>query len=132
MSTRLKRPAFWRPLALTAALIAIQGYLGYNVLSGQYGIWSQRQMQADIENLRAQSAALQVQIDSYRHRESLFAPDKLDPDIVTERARALLGMAHPDDVVVMTDPKTGLPTSSLSSASTISSLIAQNTAKSIH
>jgi cell division protein FtsB len=118
MSTRLKRPAVWRPLGVTVLLLAGLGYLGYNCVSGQFGIQSQRQMRADIEQLKAQSAALEVQIQSYRHRESLFASDKLDPDIITERARALLGMAHPDDVVVMTDPRTGLPISGLSMPST--------------
>jgi cell division protein FtsB len=98
--------------------MAVLGYLGFNCVSGQFGIQSQRQMRADIEQLKAQSAALDVEVQSYRHRESLFASDKLDPDIITERARALLGMAHPDDVVVMTDPHSGLPISGLTLPST--------------
>ena len=44
-------------------------------------------------------------------RTSLFDAASLDPDILTEKARALLQMAQPDDLIVMTDPKTGLPIS---------------------
>ncbi len=63
----------------------------------------------EIEDLKAKSARLQAEIDAYRHRVDLFNPKKLDPDILTERARALLDMSAPGDIVVMVDPATGLP-----------------------
>jgi cell division protein FtsB len=103
MSTRLKRPAIWRPLGMTVVLIAFQAYLGYSAINGQFGTQSQKRMLADIEDLKAQSSVLQAEIDSYRHRSSLFDPARLDPDILTEQARSLLSMAHPDDIVVMVD-----------------------------
>ncbi|HCO54866.1 MAG TPA: septum formation initiator, partial [Pelagibacterium sp.] len=28
---------------------------------------------------------------------------RLDPDILTERARALLGLVHPDDIIIVPD-----------------------------
>ena len=111
MPTRLKRPAFWRHLLVTAGLVAFQGYLGYSVVSGQFGIESQDVLEAEIGELSAQSAALQAEIDSYRHRINLFQTRKLDPDLVSERARALLAMSEPDEIIVMVDPKTGKPIS---------------------
>lgn len=112
LTTRLKRPSIWRPLIVTALLLASQAYLGFNVIGGQFGIASQRQMRIDIEDLKGQSATLQVDIDAYRHRSSLLEPASLDPDILTERARELLQMAKPEAMLVMTDPKTGQPISS--------------------
>lgn len=109
MSTRLKRPAFWRHLLLTAALIGFQAYLGYNVVGGQFGIENQKLMLADIEVLKAQSAALAAEIDATQHRVGLFNSSRLDPDILTERARALLSMSQADDLVVMIDQSTGKP-----------------------
>lgn len=109
MSTRLKRPSFWRHLFVAASLIAFQGYLGYSVVSGQFGIESQEQLRIDIGELKAQSFALQAEIDSVRHRTSLFTPQKLDPDIVSERARALLSVSQPDDRIIMVDTATGKP-----------------------
>jgi len=111
MPTRLKRPPFWRPLALTVTLLAFQGYLGYSAISGQFGIESRKDIVADIEVLKDKSAALQAQIDAYRHRSSLMNPRHLDPDLVTERARALLNMAHADDILIMVDPDSGKPVS---------------------
>lgn len=112
MPQRFKRPAIWRPLAVSLALLSFQAYLGYSALNGQFGIESQKTMQVEIADLQGQADALQVEIDSYRHKMSLFSADQLDPDIIGERARALLSMSQPDDVIIMVDPKTGEPYSS--------------------
>ncbi|KKB82872.1 hypothetical protein VW29_15085 [Devosia limi DSM 17137] len=111
MPTRLKRPPIWRPLGLTLALLGFQGYLGFSAIGGQFGIESRAEIISDIGVLKGQSSALQAEIDAFRHRASLMDTRRLDPDIVTERARALLNMAHADDIIVMVDPKTGKPTS---------------------
>lgn len=111
MPTRLKRPAIWRPLALTVALLGFQSYLGFSAIGGQFGIENRTQIMLDIDQLKGRSAALQAEIDSYRHRATLMDTQRLDPDIVTERARALLNMANADDVIVMVDPVSGEPLS---------------------
>lgn len=120
MSTRLRRPSIWRQLLVTAVLLAFQGYLGWSAIGGNFGIESQRSMRIDIEDLKAQSATLQAEIDSYRHRVDLFNPEKLDPDILTERARALLSMAQAGDIVVMT---TGRDSQLVSGSFDISTII---------
>jgi hypothetical protein len=48
----------------------------------------------------------------------------MDPDLVSERARALLSMAQADDIVVMVDPRNGKPLSGSSAASTTDQLSA--------
>lgn len=111
MPTRLKRPALWRPLAMTLALLGFQGYLGFSAIGGQFGMESHTQILLDIDQLKGQSAALQAEIDAYRHRATLMDTRRLDPDIVTERARALLNMANADDIIVMVEPSTGKPLS---------------------
>ena len=118
MSTRLRRPSIWRQLLVTAALVAFQGYLGWNALSGNFGVDNQKVIAADIVDLKVQSAALQAEIDAYRHKVNLFDPKSLDPDILTERARALLSMAQIGDMVVMFDPRSGKPITSSLPAST--------------
>jgi cell division protein FtsB len=113
MSTRLKRPPFWRHLAVTCALLGFLGYLGYSAMSGQFGIDSREDIMGELAELRAQSAALQAQIDAARHRIALFDTARLDPDILDENARALLNMANPNDMLVMIDRDTGKPIVSL-------------------
>jgi cell division protein FtsB len=92
-------------------LLAFQGYLGYSAISGQFGFEGRDEIHDDIQVLMDRSAALQAEIDSFRHRNSLMNPRHLDPDIVTERARALLNMANADDILVMVDPTSGKPIS---------------------
>jgi cell division protein FtsB len=118
MSTRLKRPAFWRHLGLSLILVAFQGYLGYSYFTGNFGIESQDVLEREIEDLGANSSALGAEIESYRHRISLFKSSSLDPDLISERARALLSMSAPTDYVVMVNPTTGKPVSSSGAAST--------------
>ncbi|WP_052951718.1 FtsB family cell division protein [Devosia soli] len=93
------------------ALLAFQGYLGYSAINGNFGIESRDEILADIQVLKDQSSALQAEIDSFSHRNTLLNPRHLDPDIVTERARALLNMANAGDILVMVDPNTGKPIS---------------------
>lgn len=111
MPTRLKRPPFWRHLALTAALLGVQGYLGYSAISGQFGIENRAQIIEDIQVLEDKSSALQAEFDAFKHRVQLMNPKHLDPDLITERARALLNMAHTDDILVMVNPDNGKPVS---------------------
>ena len=118
MTTRLRRPSLWRQLAVTAALLAFQGYLGWSAIGGNFGIEGRKVMLADIAGLKVQSGALSAEIEAYRHKVSLFDPKKLDPDILTEKARALLLMAQVGDMVVMVDPETGEPATGLHASST--------------
>jgi cell division protein FtsB len=118
MSTRLKRSAIWRHIAVALGLIAFQGYLAYSVMTGQFGIESQDVLESEIDELGAQSGALQAEMDSYRHKVDLFQSSRMDPDLVSERARALLSMAQADDIVVMVDAATGKPISGSTASST--------------
>lgn len=103
MSTRLRKPAIFRHFLIGTLLIGFQAYLGYSAINGYFGIENQKQMLSDIEVLQAQKANLQTQIDTYRHNITLFDPVRLDPDIVSEKARVLLSMSHPDDIIIDLD-----------------------------
>ncbi|RYE55088.1 MAG: hypothetical protein EOP18_06430, partial [Rhizobiaceae bacterium] len=96
--------------------------LGYSYFTGNFGIESQDVLEKEIEDLGASSAALGAEIESYRHRISLFKSSSLDPDLVSERARALLSMSAPTDFVVMVNPGTGKPISGSGAASTSNEL----------
>ncbi len=104
MPTRVKKPSLARRLMVTAALVGLQVYLGYSALGGQYGIENQRQMQVRLGELEVQEQALDAEIATFRKRISLLDPNKLDPDLLTERARALLGMSDQRDILVPLPP----------------------------
>lgn len=101
MPTRLKKPSVLKQLAVTAVLAGFLAYLGFNTVGGQYGLVGQEQTRNDVAELEAQSATVQAEIDAIKLRLSLLDPTALDPDLLTERAHALLSMAHPDDIVLL-------------------------------
>jgi cell division protein FtsB len=48
----------------------------------------------DLERVKAERK-------QWEHRVSLLRADKLDPDLLDERARAMLNYAHPRDLTLM-------------------------------
>ncbi len=100
MPTKLKRPSILKRLAITGVLISAQVYLFYSAVGGNFGIESQRIMDGRLIELSAQEAGLDAEIARYRGRIALLDPNRLDPDILTERARALLHMANPADILI--------------------------------
>ncbi len=101
MPTRLKKPSVLKQLAMTAALAGFLVYLGANAVTGQYGLVGQDAMRDEVAALEARSATLQAEIDALRHRLSLLDPTALDPDLLSERAHALLSMLPPEDFVLL-------------------------------
>ena len=107
MPTRLKKPSLTRGLAITVGLLGLQVYLGYSAFGGNFGIESQREMKLRLIELNVEEAAIDAEMARYRERISLLDPAALDPDLLTERARALLGMANPRDIIVPLGPLEG-------------------------
>ncbi|MFT6659985.1 FtsB family cell division protein [Maritalea sp.] len=102
MPTRHKRPSLRNKLAIAAVLIAFQGYLGYHLIEGNFGIVSQAKFSQQVIELRIERDQLAQTIDVAQNRNSLLTADRLDPDLLTERARYLLGWGNPNDLIVPT------------------------------
>ncbi len=101
MPTRQKRPSIIKQLALSVLMAGFLVYMGFSAISGKYGIQSKQKILEQIEILKGESTTLQAEIERYRQRIALFDPKKLDPDILSERARSLLSMVHEDDRLVI-------------------------------
>lgn len=103
MPTRLKKPSITNKLIIAAALLAFQGYLAHHALIGQYGVESQKQLVERKALLTTQSQLLDSRIEVAKNHNSLLVADRLDPDMLSERARGLLGWAHPSDLLIAVD-----------------------------
>ena len=55
-------------------------------------------MQGELTHLKAERAL-------WERRVALLRSDKIDPDMLDERARTLLGLADPRDLVMLTHPR---------------------------
>ncbi len=83
------------------ALLAV--YFSYHLVQGERGLIAYLQLKAQVAASQAQLDVLQAEKSKLAHRVRLLRPDSLDPDLLDEQARRMLGFAHPDELVIFTN-----------------------------
>jgi cell division protein FtsB len=101
MVTRRRLRSFLHALALYAIAALLIGYFGVNAYTGQRGLIAKQDLDQEIGQLSAELAAVRAERAVWERRVSLLKPDNLDPDLLDERARALLNLANPRDLTLM-------------------------------
>lgn len=90
------RQRYW----IWIAAILVTGYFGYHAFNGGHGIIAMRGLKVERAELIATLARLEARKADLEHRVSLLRPESIDPDMLDERARALLNQAHPNEIVL--------------------------------
>jgi cell division protein FtsB len=80
---------------------SVVGYFGYHALHGERGFLAWRELKGNLAAARGVEAQLAEQRLLLDRRTALLRADNLDPDLLEERARVLLGYGHPGDLVVL-------------------------------
>ena len=101
MVTRRRLRAFFGALALYVAAALVIGYFGANAYSGKYGLDARANLEQQIAALTAELQDAKAERERWERRIALLKSDGLDPDMLDERARAILNLAHPDDLVML-------------------------------
>jgi cell division protein FtsB len=104
MVSRARLKSFLTGLALYTMAAALVGYFGVNAYTGKYGLNARLELDQEIVALTTELARLKRERTDSEHRISLLRPDRLDPDMLDERARYQLDYANPHDLVRMTGP----------------------------
>ncbi len=86
------------PTVLAASVI---GYFGYHALHGERGFLAWRELRRDLVAVQRVEAELAAERTVLDRRTALLRTDNLDPDLLEERARLLLGYGFSDDLVVL-------------------------------
>ena len=86
------------PTVLAAALV---GYFGYHALHGERGFLAWRELKRDLAAAQSVEAQIAEQRALLDRRTALLRADNLDPDLLEEPARLLLGYGHPGDLVIL-------------------------------
>ena len=100
MATRQRKNSIMRQLALPMVFILLIGYFVFHALNGGYGAYALTDMRKKIDGLEADLLSLRLKREALDHRIALFRRETLDPDMMDERARAYLNMAHPDELII--------------------------------
>jgi cell division protein FtsB len=105
MVTRSRLKSFLTGLALYTMAAAMIGYFGVNAYTGRYGLNAQQELDQEIVALTSELARLKQERAEGEKRVSLLRSDRVDPDILDERARFQLDYVNPHDLVRMVHPK---------------------------
>lgn len=95
---RLKRNVAVSILPLVSAGFVL--YLGYHGLYGDHGLMTMMQLNKEIRSLESDLSKMREDSAMLEHRIRLLRPESLDVDLLEERARAQLGFARPEDLVI--------------------------------
>lgn len=101
MVTRTRLRAVLTALGLYSVAALIIGYFGINAYTGAHGLKAKQDLAQQQTDLTRELERLRGERKVWEQRVSLLRSDNLDPDLLDERARELLGYAHPHDIVLM-------------------------------
>ena len=99
----VKRKA--KGLIAPAVFLALTGYFGWNVTQGDRGLKSYAQRQDLLRQAQAELARAEKERDGWERRVAGLRNQHIDRDTLDERARAMLNMADPSDIIVQYGPK---------------------------
>ena len=99
MVSRARLKSVLTGLALYTIAAAIVGYFGVNAYTGKYGLNARQELDSEIVALTSELARLKLDRAKSEQRVSLLRSDRVDPDMLDERARYQLDYANPHDLV---------------------------------
>lgn len=90
----------FRPYVRLAVLLTLIGYFSTQALTGERGLMNGTERHRDLAARRAELTELRVTRGELEARVQGLSPEHLSVDLLEERARVVLGFAHPDDYVI--------------------------------
>jgi cell division protein FtsB len=81
------------------------GYFGVNAFTGAHGLRAQADLEKQLNRMEGELGHLKAERAVWERRVALLRSDKIDPDMLDERARALLGYADPRDLTLLYHPR---------------------------
>lgn len=82
----------------TALVLAL--YFTFAAVQGSFGLFNRVQVQAENTELLQRRARLQAELSELQNKTTRLSDKYLDLDLLDERARDVLGLARPDDVII--------------------------------
>ena len=91
-----------RPVIGPVVGVCLIAYFTYHAIQGDHGIFARDALQGEIARAQSTLDTLTAQREGMEKRAALIDPKQVDPDMLDERARAMLNVARPDEVVIFT------------------------------
>jgi cell division protein FtsB len=105
MVSHRRRRAILTALALYAFAALFIGYFAVNAFTGNHGLRAYQDLDKQLAAMQTELDGLKAQRVLWERRVSLMRSDKIDPDMLDERARTLLGYVDPRDLTLLLRPR---------------------------
>ena len=100
MVTRRRLRSVLTALGLYLAAALLIGYFWVNAFTGDHGLNARQNIDQQIAKLSGELAAVKAERAVWERRVALLKSESLDPDLLDERARALLDYVDVNDLTL--------------------------------
>jgi cell division protein FtsB len=98
MLRALKRRA--RAAVPPMVFLSLVGYFLWQATQGDHGLAALAKRQQDLKAAQAELGRAEVDLAAWDRRVAALRTSRLDPDALDERARAMLNLSDPNDIIV--------------------------------
>jgi cell division protein FtsB len=105
MVSHRRRHAILTALALYLFAALFIGYFAVNAFTGNHGLRAQQNLEQQLATMQGELTRLKAEHVLWQRRVALLRSDRLDPDMLDERARALIGYVDPRDLTLLLTPR---------------------------
>lgn len=101
MVIRPRIRAFLTALGLYVVAALFIGYFGVNAYTGKNGINARQELNQQIADLASEVERVKAERERWERRVALLKADRIDPDMLDERARQVLNYLDPHEVTIV-------------------------------
>ena len=105
MVSHRRRRTILTAIGLYIFAAAFIGYFAVNAFTGNHGLRAQQDLDQQMVAMQQELAQVKAERGLWERRVALLRSDRLDPDMLDERARALLGLVDRRDLTLLIQPK---------------------------
>lgn len=87
-------------LAFHVVVLGASGFFAWNAYIGDRGLVARREHKTRIAQLNRQIDELKIERTGFERRVAALSSDEIDRDLLDERARSVLNLAHRNDLVI--------------------------------
>ncbi len=92
---------------LPSVCLVIVAWFGSYGVNGSHGMFALVRINEGIVQKEAELARVRAERAALEHRVSLIKPESIDPDLLDELARSMLGYAAKGELIIMRDDVSG-------------------------
>lgn len=105
MVSNRRRHAILTVIGLYIFAALFIGYFAVNAFTGNHGLRAQQDLDQQLAIMQSELKTIKAERAVWERRVALLRSDKIDPDMLDERARALIGHVDPRDLILLLRPR---------------------------